>query len=118
MERGAAELHYVRKIFEAGAFRLETPLNYAAMAAEIAKWGEFGMLPSFNARRTPNRAAIIDEDGEFSYKELDEAANAVANGLIDKGVQGGDGVAILARNHRWFLLRVRVRTGRALASSC
>ncbi|HZC94280.1 MAG TPA: acyl-CoA synthetase, partial [Mycobacterium sp.] len=61
VERGAAELHYLRKIIESGAFRLEPPLNYAAMAADIRKWGEIGMLPSFNARRTPNRAAIIDD---------------------------------------------------------
>ena len=104
LERGSAELHYVRKIFEAGAFRLEPPLNYAAMANDIYKWGEFGMLPSLNARRHPDRAACIDEEGELSYRELNEAAHAVANGLIEKGVKGGDGVAILARNHRWFLI--------------
>ena len=104
LERGWAELHYVRKIFEAGAFRLEPPLNYAAMANDIYKWGEFGMLPSLNARRHPDRAACIDEEGELSYRELNEAAHAVANGLIEKGVKGGDGVAILARNHRWFLI--------------
>ena len=62
------------------------------------------MLPSLNARRHPDRAACIDEDGEFTYKELDEAAHAVANGLLAMGVKGGDGVAILARNHRWFLI--------------
>jgi fatty-acyl-CoA synthase len=104
VERGAAELHYVRKIFESGAFRLEAPQNYAGLVTDIAKWGEFGMLPSHNARRTPDRAALIDEDGAFSYRELDEAAHAVANGLIEKGVKGGDGVAILARNHRWFVI--------------
>src|SRR5271168_1362232 len=104
VERGAAELHYVRKIIEAGGFRLEPPQNYAAMVTDIVKWGEFGMLPSMNARRTPHRAACIDEDGEFSYQELDEAAHAVANGLLDMGVRGGDGVALLARNHRWFLI--------------
>ena len=104
VDRGTAELYYVRKIIESGAFRLESPLNYAAMAADIVKWGEFGMLPSHNARRTPHRAALIDEDGEFTFKELDEAAHAVANGLIEKGVKGGDGVAILARNHRWFVI--------------
>ncbi len=103
-ERGAAELHYLRKIIESGAFRLEPPLNYAAMAADIRNWGEIGMLPSFNARRTPNRAAIIDDDGALTFKELDEAANAVAHGLLAKGVRGGDGVAILARNHRWFAI--------------
>jgi fatty-acyl-CoA synthase len=104
LERGSAELHYVRKIFEAGAFKLEAPQNYAAMAADIYKWGEFGMLPSLNARRHPDRAACIDEDGEFSFAELDDAAHAVANGLLEMGVKGGDGVAILARNHRWFLI--------------
>ncbi len=104
VERGTSELHYVRKIFEAGAFRLESPLKTAAMASDIAKWGEFGMLPSVNARRHPDRAACIDEEGEFSFQELDEAAHAVANGLIEMGVKGGDGVAILARNHRWFLI--------------
>ena len=101
-ERGVAELHYLRKIIEAGAFRLEPPLNYAALAADIRKWGEIGMLPALNARRTPNRTAIIDDDGSLTYKELDEATNAVAHGLLAKGVRGGDGVAILARNHRWF----------------
>ncbi|WP_144206244.1 long-chain-fatty-acid--CoA ligase FadD2 [Mycobacterium tilburgii] len=104
VERGSVELHYARKIFEAGAFRLEPPQNYAALASDIVKWGEFGMLPSLNARRHPDRAACIDEEGEFSYRELDEAAHAVANGLLDMGVKGGDGVAILARNHRWFLV--------------
>ena len=103
-ERGSAELHYLRRIIESGAFRLEPPQNYAAMAADIYKWGEFGMLPSLNARRTPDRAAVIDEEGEFTYAELDAAAHAVANGLIDKGVRAGDGVAILARNHRWFVI--------------
>jgi fatty-acyl-CoA synthase len=104
IERGSAELHYARKIFESGALRLEPPQNVAGIATDIYKWGEFGMLPSLNARRHPDRAACIDEEGEFSYRELDEAAHAVANGLIEKGVRGGDGVAILARNTRWFLI--------------
>ena len=104
LERGTAELHYLRKIIEAGAIGLEPPLNYAAIAADIRKWGEFGMLPSHNARRAPNRAALIDEEGTLTNKELDDAAHAVANGLIAKGVHGGDGVALLARNHRWFVI--------------
>src|SRR6202012_5272875 len=96
--------HYLRRNIESGALRLEPPQNYAAMANDIYKWGEFGMLPSLNARRTPDRAALIDEDGELTYKELDEAAHAVANGLIEKGVRAGAGVAILARNHLWFVI--------------
>ena len=110
VERGSAELHYAYKMLEAGAFKLEPPQNVAAMVADIRRWGEFGMIPALNARRTPNRTAIIDDDGEITFKELDEAAHEVANGLLAMGVKGGDGVAILARNHRWFLI-ARLRGG-------
>ena len=103
-ERGSAELHYARKMFEAGAFKVEPPQNVAAMVADIRRWGEFGMIPALNARRTPNRTAVIDDDGELTFKELDDAVNAVANGLLATGVRSGDGVALLIRNHRWFLI--------------
>src|SRR6202022_1359477 len=103
-ERGSAELHYLVKMLEAGAFKLEPPQNVAAMVADIRRWCVFGMIPAVNARRTPNRTAIIDDDGEITFSELDNAAHAVANGLLAMGVKGGDGVAILARNHRWFLI--------------
>ncbi|CAN5447989.1 long-chain-fatty-acid--CoA ligase FadD2 [soil metagenome] len=103
-ERGSAELHYARKMFEAGAFKIEPPQNIVAMLADIRRWGEFGMIPALNARRTPNATAIIDDDGAITFKELDDSANAVANALLEKGVKGGDGVALLIRNHRWFLI--------------
>ena len=106
LERGSAELHYARKMFEAGALKLESPQDIAALVGDIRRWGEFGMIPSVNARRHPNRVAVIDDFGEMTFKELDDAANSVANGLLGKGVRGGDGVAILARNHRWFLVAV------------
>lgn len=103
-ERGAAELHYVHKMFESGALRLEPPQNLAGMIADIRRWGEIGMVPALNARRTPNAVAVIDDEGSMTYQELEDATNAVANGLLAMGVKGGDGVAILARNHRWFMI--------------
>lgn len=112
-DRGAAELHYARKMFEAGAFKLEPPQNLLVMADAIRKWGEFGMIPALNARRTPHRTAVIDDDGEITFKELNDAINAAANGLLALGVRGGDGVALLIRNHRWFLIAfyAAARTG-------
>src|SRR6185312_1849963 len=70
----------------------------------IRRWGEIGMIPALNARRSPARAAVIDDEGELTFAALNDAANAVANGLLAMGAKGGDGVAILARNHRWFLI--------------
>ena len=100
LERGGAELHYLRKILQSGALKLESPRVIASALAD----GELGMIPALNARRSPNGIAVVDDDGSITFKELDDAVNAVANGLLAMGVRGGDGVAILARNHRWFLI--------------
>lgn len=103
-ERGSAELHYLQKMIASGAFGLEPPQNFAALVADVVRWGEIGMIPALNARRNPNRTAIIDDEGSMTFAELNDAVNATANGLLAMGVKGGDGVAILARNHRWFLI--------------
>ncbi len=103
-ERGSAELHYLQKMIASGAFGLEPPQNLAALVADIRRWGEVGTIPALNARKTPYRTAIIDDEGSMTFAELNGATNAVANGLLAMGVRGGDGVAILARNHRWFLI--------------
>ena len=106
VDRGASELHYARKMFEAGALKLESPQAMAAMLGDIIRWGEIGMIPSLNARRTPHRTAVVDDDGDMTFQEFDDAVSATANALRGMGISGGDGVAILARNHRWFLISV------------
>ena len=103
-ERGSAELHYLQKMITSGAFGFEPPQNLAALGADVVRWGEIGMIPALNARRNPHRTAIVDDEGTMTFAELNDAVNAVANGLLELGVRGGDGVAILARNHRWFLI--------------
>ena len=103
-ERGSAELHYLQKMISSGAFGLEPPQNFAALAGDIRRWGEIGMIPALNARRNPNRTAIVDDEGTMTFAELNDAVNAAANGLLAMGVKGGDGVAILARNHRWWVI--------------
>ena len=94
--------HYLQKMIASGAFGIEAPQNIAALVADVRRWGEVGMIPALNARRAPNRLAIIDDDGSITNSELNDAVNAVANGLLAMGVRGGDGVGVLARNHRWF----------------
>jgi len=103
-ERGSAELHYLQKMITSGALGFEPPQHLAALGADVVRWGEIGMIPALNARRNPHRTAIVDDEGTMTFAELNDAVNAVANGLLGLGVRGGDGVAILARNHRWFLI--------------
>ncbi len=54
-----------------------------------------------HAAREPNRLAIADPAGSWSYGDLDAASNRVACWLLEAGVGVGDVVAILAeRNAR------------------
>src|SRR3954463_14055048 len=64
----------------------------------------FGITPAAGytaaASRFPDDVAIIDEGGTLTFREVDERSNAIANALADDGVNEGDGVAIMVRNHR------------------
>ncbi|MGM8216751.1 class I adenylate-forming enzyme family protein [Bacillaceae bacterium W0354] len=56
---------------------------------------------SSRARLFPNDIAIIDADSEqkYTYYEINERANQLANYLYDNGIRKGDRVALLAPNH-------------------
>jgi len=51
----------------------------------------------------PDKVAIIFENTPITYRELDEAANRVANGLIELGVRSGDRVAVHIDNRPDFV---------------
>ncbi|HEX7317734.1 MAG TPA: amino acid adenylation domain-containing protein [Pyrinomonadaceae bacterium] len=64
-------------------------------------------LFSEQARRAPGRVAVSDESGEWSYGELEESSNRLANCLRAQGVGRGDVVAIYGHRSAslvWALL--------------
>jgi amino acid adenylation domain-containing protein len=50
------------------------------------------------ATRTPDAVALVTAERSLSYRELDDAANAVARGMVAGGVIPGDRVAIQLDN--------------------
>ena len=50
------------------------------------------------AGRDPSGAAVITKEGSLTFAELDEAADRVAAGLAERGVERGDRVAVMLPN--------------------
>ncbi|WP_461536211.1 long-chain-fatty-acid--CoA ligase [Spongorhabdus nitratireducens] len=55
-----------------------------------------------NAKLYPSKAAIVCNNDRISYSELDAAASQVAAGLIARGLQPGDRVALSCPNLPFF----------------
>ena len=63
-------------------------------------------LLAVTAARWPNRAAIIDDDGVLSYRELQLATESLARELAGDGVGPGQAVGVMCRNGRGFIAAV------------
>jgi acyl-CoA synthetase (AMP-forming)/AMP-acid ligase II len=57
-----------------------------------------GDLTRLQARRRPEKVALVHGDATLTYRQFDQRSNALANALVAAGIAGGDRVAILAEN--------------------
>ncbi|MBO5458699.1 MAG: AMP-binding protein, partial [Lachnospira sp.] len=55
------------------------------------------------AKRTPEKTALVFEDKKFTYRELDEMSNSLAHFLREKGVGRNDIVPIIAKRS-WHVI--------------
>ena len=67
-----------------------------------ARQHTIGDLPRRTAARYPDKLAVCFGDTRWTYAEFDAICNRLANGLIERGLAGGDRVAILSRNSHAF----------------
>jgi fatty-acyl-CoA synthase len=102
-ERAGDEAYFAALCVRSGMVGIDPPHRWAQMLVALERYGLLGAAASVGAVRHGDRLAIIDERGELTYKELDQHANAIANAWRERGLEPGEGVAILARNHRGFL---------------
>ncbi len=59
-----------------------------------------------SAEQYPDAPAVTDERGTLTYREVDEASDRLANALLDRGLQPGAVVGMLARDHRGLVLTI------------
>ncbi|MEU8898065.1 acyl-CoA synthetase [Nocardia sp. NPDC048505] len=102
LRRAADEAYYLSLAVRAGVLAPERPDRLARMGAAMLRSGMLGGLVTVSAQRYRDRAALIDELGAVTFRELDERTTALANAWRARGLRDGEGVAILARNHRGF----------------
>jgi acyl-CoA synthetase (AMP-forming)/AMP-acid ligase II len=94
----------IRVFSEVGLLRPMRPDKLAKVVERYIRWGASPALGSAaNAVTVPDRAAIVDEAGTLTWAQTHRRSNALAHALRDEGVEPGDGVAIMCRNHRYFI---------------
>jgi fatty-acyl-CoA synthase len=97
------ELFYIVVCFRRGMLGIESPGRIVKIGRAFWDFGMLGGAVIIAAVRHPKQTAVIDERGSLSYRELDDRTNAIANAWLAGGLKAGDGVAVIARNHRGFL---------------
>lgn len=65
---------------------------------------DLGSSLARNARRDPNRLALRCDNREYTYGELNNAVNRLANGLLKLGVKKGDKVALMMKNSDTYVI--------------
>jgi fatty-acyl-CoA synthase len=94
----------LRVFSEVGLIRPIRPDKLARVAGRYVRWGASPALGSAaNAITHPDSTAIIDEAGALTWEETHRRSNALARALGGEGVGPEDGVAIMCRNHRYFI---------------
>nr|MCW2727773.1 acyl-CoA synthetase [Aeromicrobium sp.] len=100
------DLGYALKVFrQIGLLRPVLPHRLVGAGVQLVKWGP-GLPSGVNAaaKRFPRQTAIIDDAGEITWSELAGQINQMTQALKDRGVQPGDSIAVLSRNHRYMIV--------------
>lgn len=91
----------VRVLVKAGLIAPVRPDRLLGMGLALARWG---ITPATGyaagAARHPDRIAIVDDDGELTWRDIDRRTDRLASELRARGLGEGDAAGLLARNGR------------------
>jgi fatty-acyl-CoA synthase len=100
--RAGLEARYAATLLQAGGpgMALTPPHRLLGSLRALDAYGPVGAAVTLAAGAYGEHRAIVDERGTLTFAELDRRSNALANALRGRGVHSGDGLGVLARNHR------------------
>src|SRR5436305_10344565 len=91
-------------LLEAGMVKPTRPDKLARMLLALKKWGPTPAAGyTVSSIHYPHEVAIVDEAGTLTFEDVHRRSNALAHAWSDAGINEGDSVAILCRNHRGFI---------------
>jgi fatty-acyl-CoA synthase len=102
-ERLGDEAYFARACARSGLFVRQTPGSYAEVGRVLLRYGLLGGSVAASAILHADHPVVIDELGTLTYGELGARVDSLAAAWRERGLVAGDGVAIIARNHRGFL---------------
>ncbi|GAC1442234.1 MAG: long-chain-fatty-acid--CoA ligase FadD2 [Mycobacteriales bacterium] len=101
---GVIDLAAARVLAQSGLLRPARPDQLLGMALALARWG---VTPASGyaagAARHPRKAAVVDDLGVLTWRDVDTRTDRIAGELRGRGVAEGDAVGLLARNGRGFI---------------
>ena len=98
------KLQVARTLLGTGMVQPERPDKALRTLGALRKWGPSSPAAFLGgAIRFPDRAAIVDDRGALSYREVHRRTNALACELRKAGIGERQNVAIMCRNHRGFI---------------
>jgi len=96
-----------RALLRSGLLSPPSPVAGLRLVREACRGGTNPYtLLAVTAARWPNRAAIIDDDGALTYRELQLETESLARELSGDGVGPGQAVGVMCRNGRSFVKAV------------
>lgn len=101
-----SDITYKLKVLrQIGLLKVQSPIRLAKAGVKLATWGPgFPSAVGAAAARFPDQTAIIDDAGELTWAELLDETNRTTAALKERGVEAGDAVALMCRNHRHMVV--------------
>jgi acyl-CoA synthetase (AMP-forming)/AMP-acid ligase II len=97
------KLFTAKTLAEAGILHPGRPDHVLGAVRALLRFGPTpagGYTASYE--RYADETAIIDELGTLTFRDVHERTNALANALAADGIECGDGIGLMCRNHRGF----------------
>jgi acyl-CoA synthetase (AMP-forming)/AMP-acid ligase II len=102
---GVSDLLFEARVLrEAGVVAPMRPDKAMRVATTFLRWGASPATGVATAAiEHPHEIAILDERGSLTWERLHRRSNALAHSFAAMGIGPGDGIGVMARNHRGFL---------------